>query len=156
MGEGDLMPDRIVHWATRGKLDPGVKQTVLFAVGVLCLVRGLSYVDPPDIPDGLSTLNQIIPLEYWGWAWVIIGAVSTIGAFTSHYRIPFVPTMVISTLWAFSYAAEWAMNFFARGVDSRDYITAASYAVQALLILAVIRLIDPAEVTPRREVKDVD
>lgn len=150
------MPDRIVAVLTRGKFNPGVKRVVLFGVGVFGVVRGVSYVDPPEIPAGLSTLDQLIPLEYWGWLWVAIGAISIIGAFTTHYRIPFIPTLVISTLWSFSYFAEWAMNFFARGVDSRDYITAVSYAVQALLILAVIRLIDPAEVTPRREVKDVD
>ena len=150
------MPDRIFHWVTRGRFDPGVKRVVLFAVGVLCVVRGLSYVDPPPIPAGLRTLAQLLPLEFWGWAWVFIGVLSMLGAFTSHYRAPFIPTMVISTLWSFSYFAEWAMDFFSRGIDSRDYITAVSYAVQALLILAVIRLIDPAEVTPRREAEDVD
>lgn len=150
------MPDRIATWATHGKLQPGVKRVVLFAVGVLGVVRGVSYVDPPEIPAGLSTLDQLIPLEFWGWLWVAIGVFSMLAAFTKHYRVPFIPTLVISTLWSFSYISEWAMNFFARGVDSRDYITAVSYAVQALLILAVIRLIDPAEVNPRREVKDVD
>lgn len=150
------MPDRIVHWATGGRFDPGVKRVVLFAVGVLGIVRGFSYVDPPPTPAGLRTLAQLLPLEFWGWAWVIIGVLSMLGAFTSHYRIPFIPTMIISTLWSFSYFAEWAMDFFSRGIDSRDYITAVSYAVQALLILAVIRLIDPAEVTPTREAEDVD
>lgn len=150
------MPDRIIHWATRGRFDPGVKRVVLAAVGALGIIRGLSYVNPPPTPEGLRTLDQLVPLEYWGWAWVIIGVLSMLGAFTRHYRVPFIPTMVISALWSFSYFAEWAMDFFSRGIDSRDYITAVSYAVQALLILAVIRLIDPAEVTPRREAEDVD
>lgn len=150
------MPDRIVTWATRGKVKPGVKRVVLFAVGVLGVVRGVSYVNPPEVPDGLKTLDMIVPIEFWGWVWVAIGGLSILAAFTNHYRIPFIPTMVISTLWSFSYFAEWATNYFSRGVDSRDYITAVSYAVQALLILAVIRLIDPAEVNPRREVEDVD
>lgn len=150
------MPDRIIHWATHGHFDPGVKRIVLAAVGILAIIRGLSYVNPPPVPAGLRTLSQLIPLEYWGWAWVVIGALSVIGAFTAHYRAPFVPLLVITTLWGFSYLAEWGMDYFNRGVDSRDYVSAVSYAVQALLILAVIRLIDPAEVTPRREVKDVD
>lgn len=147
------MPDRIVAWITHGRYNPSVKRLALFAVGIFSIIRGISYVNPPTIPDGLATLDQLIPLDYWGWAWVAIGAISSLGAFTTHYRLPFIPTLVISTLWSFSYFAEWAMNFFSRGIDSRDYITAVSYAVQALLILAVIRLIDPAEV--RREAEDV-
>ena len=150
------MPDRIVAALTHNKFDPGVKRVVLFAVGVLGVVRGVSYVNPPDVPSGLTTLDQLIPIEFWGWVWVAVGVFSMLAAFTKHYRIPFIPTMIISALWSFSYISEWAMNFFTRGVDSRDNITAVSYAVQALLILAVIRLIDPAEVKPRREVKDVD
>lgn len=150
------MPDRIIHWATRGRFDPGVKRIVLAAVGVLGIIRGLSYVNPPPTPEGLHTLDQLVPLEYWGWAWVVIGALSVVGAFTSHYRTPFVPYLVITTLWGFSYLAEWGMDFFSRGFDSRDYVSAVSYAVQALLILAVIRLIDPSEVTPRKADEDVD
>ena len=150
------MPDRIVAALTHSKFDPGVKRVVLFAVGVLGVVRGLSYVNPPAVPSGLTTLDQLIRIEFWGWVWVAIGVFSMLAAFTKHYRIPFIPTMIISALWSFSYISEWAMSFFARGVDSRDYITAVSYAVQALLILAVIRLIDPAEVKPRRGVEDVD
>lgn len=150
------MPDRIIHWATGGRFDPGVKRVVLAAVGVLGIIRGLSYVNPPPTPAGLRTLDQIIPLEYWGWAWVIIGVLSVTGAFTTHYRLPFVPYLVITTLWGFSYLAEWGMDYFVRGVDSRDYVSAVSYAVQALLIIGVIRLIDHAEVTPRNGGEDVD
>lgn len=149
------MPDRIIHWVTRGHFDPGVKRVVLAAVGILGTIRGLSYINPPATPAGLRTLDQLIPLDYWGWAWFIIGVLSVLGAFTAHYRAPFVPLLVMTTLWGFSYFAEWAMDFFSRGVDSRDYVTAVSYAVQALLILAVIRLIDPSEVRPRTGGEDV-
>lgn len=150
------MPDRIVHWATRGRFDPGVKRLVLAAVGVLGIIRGLSYVDPPPTPAGLRTLVQLVPIECWGWAWVIIGVLSIVGAFTTHYRAPFVPFLIITTLWGFSYLAEWGMDYFTRGVDSRDYVSAVSYAVQSLLILAVIRLIDPSELKPRTGGEDVD
>lgn len=150
------MPDRIIHWVTRGRFDPGVKRLVLAAVGALGIIRGLAYINPPPTPDGLRTLDQLAPLPFWGWAWAIIGVVCIVGAFTSHYRMPFVPFLVFTSLWAFSYFAEWAMDYFSRGIDSRDYVTAVSYAVQALLILAVIRLIDPAEVNLRRGVEDVD
>lgn len=87
---------------------------------------------------------------------MIIGVVSIVGAFATHYRTPFVPFMVLTSLWAFSYFAEWTMDYFVRGIDSRDYVTAVSYAVQALLTLAVIRLIDPVEVAPRAGGVDVD
>lgn len=149
------MPDRIIHWATGGRFDPGVKRLVLAAVGALGIIRGLSYVNPPPTPDGLDTLDQLVPLSYWGWAWVVIGVLSFMGAFTAHYQTPFVPFLVITTLWGFSYFAEWGMDYFSRGVDSRDYVSAVSYAVQALLIIAVIRLIDPSEVNPRTGGEDV-
>ena len=149
------MPDRIIHWVTGGRYDPGVKRVVLASVGLLGIIRGLSYINPPPTPAGLRTLDQLVPLEYWGWAWVAIGVLSIVGAFTSHYRMPFVPFLVITSLWAFSYFAEWCMDYFSRGVDSRDYVSAVSYAVQALLILAVIRLIDLSEVTPRAGDEDV-
>lgn len=144
------MPDRIIRWATRGRIRFGTKQIALLALGVLGTIRGVSYIEPPKVPAGLRTLDQVLPMTAWGVLWVLIGVVAIGGAFTRHYRMPFVPLMVMTALWGASYIAEWGMDFFARSVDSRDYITAVSYAVQALLILVVIRLIDPAEVQTER------
>lgn len=145
------MPDRIIRWATRGRIRFGTKQIALLALGVLGTIRGVSYIEPPKVPAGLRTIDQVLPITVWGCLWVAIGLIAILGAFTRHYRVPFVPLMVITALWGGSYIAEWGMDFFVRGVDSRDYITAVSYAVQALLILVVIRLIDPAEVHAERD-----
>lgn len=145
------MPDRIIRWATRGRIRFGIKQIALLALGVLGTIRGVSYIEPPKVPAGLRTIDQVLPIAVWGCLWVAIGLIAILGAFTRHYRVPFVPLMVITALWGGSYIAEWGMDFFVRGVDSRDYITAVSYAVQALLILVVIRLIDPAEVHAERD-----
>lgn len=132
----------------------GVKRLALIALGTLGLVRGFSYVNPPDVPSGLTTLDALIPIEYWGWAWAAVGAIALIAAFTPKYRTALIPIMILSALWSFSYITEWATMFFSRGVDTRDYITAASYGAQALLILAVIRLIDPSEVKTREGNED--
>ena len=138
------------RWATHGKVNIGVKQFALIVFGILGLIRGISYINPPEIPEGLGTIAQLVPLTCWGVLWIAIGLLALIGAFTRHYRMPFVPLMVMSAVWAASFAAEWGMDYFIRETDSRYYVTAASYAVQTVAILTIMRLIDPSEVLSER------
>ena len=57
------------------------------------------------------------------------------------------PMLILCSLWAFSYTAEWAVTVWLRDGDSRDWITGVSYAFQAASVLIVSRLVDPTEVT---------
>lgn len=142
------MPDRIVSWATHGRARVGPKQIFVIAAALLCVLRGIAYVDPPPVPAGLSTLGQVAPLSVWGWAWIISGGVALFAVWWRHYALALTPMLVMSNLWSFSYIAEWYVTVAFRDGDSRDWITGVSYLFQAVAVLVVSRLIDPTEVTP--------
>lgn len=148
------MPDRIVLWATHGKVRVGPKQLFVIAAAVLCILRGVGYIGPPPVPAGLATLSNVAPLQMWGWGWIIAGVVALAAIRWRHYAIALTPMLIFSALWSFSYTAEWAVTLLWREGDSRDWITGVSYAFQAAAVLIVSRLIDPTEVTGLQERPD--
>lgn len=141
------MPDRIITWVARDRIRIGPKQIFVVAAAVFCVLRGLAYIEPPPVPDGLSTLAVVMPLGWWGWAWIGAGGVALAAVAWRHYALALTPMLVLSTLWSFSYLTEWAITAIWRDGDSRDWITGVSYAFQAVSVLIVSRLVDPTEVT---------
>lgn len=146
------MPDRAIEWATHGRVHLGPKRLFIIIAATLGIIRGLAYIDPPPIPDGLSTLGALAPLGAWGWAWVAAGVVALSAVWARHYAVALTPLLILSTLWGFSYMAEWGVTVLFRDGESRDWITSVSYAFQAASILLVSRLVDPTEV--RQEAAD--
>lgn len=104
------MPDRIVSWATHGRAHIGTKQLFVIAAAVFCVLRGLAYVDPPPASQGLNTLASVMPLGVWGWAWIVAGVLAFAAVWWKHYAIALTPMLILCTLWAFSYTAEWAVT----------------------------------------------
>ena len=141
------MPDRLVKWATRGRAHVGPKQIFLIIAGAFCILRGLAYVSSPPVPPGLTTLGSVAPLGVWGWAWIIAGIIAFVSVRWRHWALALTPMLILCSLWAFSYTAEWAVATWMRGEESRDWITGVSYAFQAASVLIVSRLVDPTEVT---------
>ena len=141
------MPDRLVTWATRGHAHIGPKQIFLIIAGAFCVLRGLAYVNSPPVPPGLTTLGSVAPLGVWGWAWIIAGIIAFASVRWRHWALALTPMLILCSLWAFSYTAEWAVTVWLRDGDSRDWITGVSYAFQAASVLIVSRLVDPTEVT---------
>jgi hypothetical protein len=140
----------------------GTKGVFALALGGLAAARGLGYVSPTDVPDGLSTLHSILPLDLWGWVWVLAGAAAIIGGFVHRENVAFVGIAVVNSVWAVSYAYEWMHTMHVTAAEwtvlpwwdwttlpwvavesSRGWITAVSYATQVIAILVVVRLIDP-------------
>ena len=142
------MPDRMASWASRGSARIGPKQIFVIAAAIFCVLRGLAYVDPPPVPDGLYTLGSVAPLGVWGWAWIAAGVVALAAVWWRRWALTLTPMLVLCALWSFSYTAEWAVTVWVRDGDSRDWITGVSYAFQAIAVLVVSRLVDPTEVTP--------
>lgn len=141
------MPDRILAWATHGRAHIGPKQLFVIAAAVFCVLRGLAYIDPPPVPQGLNTLASVMPLGVWGWAWIVAGVLAFTAVWWRHYALALTPMLILSALWGFSYTAEWVAVVTWRGGESRDWITGVSYAFQTVAVLTVARLIDPTEVT---------
>lgn len=141
------MPDRLVTWAARGHAHIGPKQIFLIIAGAFCILRGLAYVNSPPVPPGLATLGSVAPLGAWGWAWIIAGIIAFASVRWRRWALALTPMLILCSLWAFSYTAEWAVAVWLRDGDSRDWITGISYAFQAASVLIVSRLVDPTEVT---------
>lgn len=134
------------------------KRIFTAAMGITAALRGIAYIQPASIPDGLSTLaNATGGLHVWGWAWIAVGIIALAGAAARRTTAPLIPFAAVNVLWGGSYATEWARQIdweqtieTARIVsESRDWITSVSYFALAVATLAVIRLVDPAEVTRR-------
>lgn len=142
------MPDRAIEWATHGRIHLGPKRLFIIVAGSLGILRGLAYIDPPPVPDGLSTLGGVAPLGVWGWAWVAAGIIALLAVWSRRYALALTPLLVLSALWGFSYGAEWGVTVLFRDGESREWITGISYAFQAASILLVSRLVDPTEVRP--------
>jgi len=137
----------MVSWESRGRARIGPKQIFVIAAAIFCVLRGLAYVDPPPVPDGLSTLGSVAPLGVWGWAWIVAGVLAFTAVWWRHYALALTPMLILSALWGFSYTAEWVAVVTWRGGESRDWITGVSYAFQTVAVLVVSRLVDPTEVT---------
>lgn len=88
----------------------GPKQIFLIIAGAFCILRGLAYVDPPPVPPGLTTLGSVAPLGVWGWAWIIAGIIAFASVRWRHWALALTPMLILCSLWAFSYTAEWAVT----------------------------------------------
>ncbi|RBP66448.1 hypothetical protein DFO66_103398 [Brevibacterium sanguinis] len=136
------MPDRLIRWATHGRASPGPKQVFVFTLGLYTALRGLILMGMDTLRPGLGFITDVLPLHWWGWAWLAVGLYAIGGAVTRHYVIPLIPIAVMSALWATSYTVSWG----AQGFAGLGWYAAAGYLVQAVACLVVVRLIDPPEV----------
>lgn len=128
----------------------------IFAVimGCVALLRGLAYIWPDGVPNGLQTL-AVVPggLVTWGWVWALIGAGTIAGAFTRRSTGLLIPFAAVNLLWGGSYLSEWVAVTIRTDMVSRDWITSVSYFALGAATLVVIRLVDPAEVRVRTEAR---
>lgn len=114
-------------------------------MGLVAVARGVGYIVPEGVPAGLQTLDHVAPLEWWGWAWALVGLVALAGALAGRVAVPLIAAAMINACWCLSYGSEWAYSWIA-GAVSRDWITALSYLAQTVACIVVVRLIDPGEI----------
>jgi hypothetical protein len=79
---------------------------------------------------GLTVLTAVIPLQLWGWVWLVGGvvgcafsAVRTVGV----DQLGFTALVVPPTTWSAGYLVDWATI----GDYSRGWVVASTYAALA-------------------------
>lgn len=139
------MPKRILKYA-------GTKASFVFIAGVIATLRGIGYIWPETIPNGLQTLARVPGgLVTWGWVWAIAGVWAIGGTFSRQPAVALIPFATVNFVWAGSYLIEWVVVTLTTNETSRDWLTTLSYFGLGVAALVVVRLVDPSEVKLRAE-----
>lgn len=114
------------------------------------LVRGLGYIGPAaphTVPDSLSPLESLFPLQVWSIACFSIVLMLSVGIIwkRSVYVIGLILYSSINAAWIMSYFTAWAF-----GISERSYITAANYCPELALAIALLVIGPPWPIARRR------
>ena len=96
----------------------GRRGAILLCYGIVWAIIGYGQITSPA-PDlrGLRLLLQMMPLDAWGWLWVISGLIAIVSAWLPQGKdwpgFLALPLMVLP--WAVSYLLAWIIGDFPRG-----------------------------------------
>lgn len=96
----------------------GRRGAILLSYGVVWAIIGYGQITSPA-PDlrGLRLLLQMMPLDAWGWIWVVSGLVAIVSAWLPQGKdwpgFLALPLMVLP--WMVSYLLAWIIGDFPRG-----------------------------------------
>jgi hypothetical protein len=98
---------------------------------------------PPADRRGLAPLLKVMPLDGWGWLWVITGLVAVAAAFAPQGLdwAGFLALPVIVLPWTGAYIAAWLMGDYPRG-----WVAAAVWALIAVPVIVVAGWREPPQV----------
>ena len=121
--------------------------TGLAIIGILSILRGISYlpivVDPHR--DPAHTLERLLSVTLWAWVWIGIGGLCLAAILWRGLLAPAVGSAVgIHTLWTLSFVGAWIFTDAAR-----PWVSSLGYAGIALLFLWAISRGKRSEVTLR-------
>lgn len=123
----------------------GRRGAILSCYGIVWVLYGAAQIVTPQ-PDqrGLRLLLDRMPLEAWGWCWIVAGIIALVCAWAPPGldAAGFVSLVAIVLPWAFSYLATWLLGEFPRG-----WVAAAIWALIAAPVLVVASWPEP----PRRK-----
>lgn len=110
----------------------------LYVAGLFAVLRGIAYYPMATIPDklpyGLELIEGFISINVWGTLWLIAGILIIASAYFRKYsRIAWGTTVGLMTGWGVAYLLGYFFNAW-NGVMTRDWITATSYILPALII----------------------
>lgn len=131
------------------RLEQIVRVLAVVLAGSL-LVRGLGYIGPAapnPVPDSLSPLESLFPLQAWSIACFTIVLMLIVGIIwkRSVYVIGLILYSSINGAWIMSYFTAWAF-----GISERSYITAANYCPELALAIALLVIGPPWPIARRR------
>lgn len=113
----------------------GRRGAILSCYGLVWILYGFAQITTPQ-PDqrGLHILLKIMPLERWGWAWIVAGLVAVVCAWAPPGRdaAAFLLLPLIVVPWMSSYLITWLLGDYPRG-----WVAAAVWAVITVPVLVV-------------------
>lgn len=137
---------------TRTRVDrlERIVRTLAAVLAGALLVRGLGYIGPASphrVPDSLSPLEALFPLQVWSIACFSIVLMLAVGIIwkRSVYVIGLILYSSINAAWIMSYFTAWAF-----GISERSYITAANYCPELALAIALLVIGPPWPLARRR------
>lgn len=137
---------------TRTRVDrlERIVRTLAAVLAGALLVRGLGYIGPASphrVPDSLSPLEALFPLQVWSIACFSIVLLLAVGIIwkRSVYVIGLILYSSINAAWIMSYFTAWAF-----GISERSYITAANYCPELALAIAMLVIGPPWPLARRR------
>ncbi|MET8826122.1 hypothetical protein ABZX40_13700 [Streptomyces sp. NPDC004610] len=113
----------------------GRRGAILLSYGTVWALYGYGQLISPQ-PDqrGLTLAVQLLPLEVWGWLWMVSGIIAVAAAWMPQgVDWPgFLALPLIVLPWMASYLASWLQGDFPRG-----WVAAAVWAAIAVPVLVV-------------------
>lgn len=129
----------------------------LILIGIYSIVRGLAYLPPnkPEgLPGGLQLISEIITIEIWGSAWLLIGVFAIFSAI-AYYKtsIAWALTVGIMLTWGSAFMIGAVIDL-ATNTPSRAYLSATSYILPGLVIAILSRKANLEMVEKKQEEED--
>lgn len=129
----------------RLKRQLGRRGTILSCYGLIWTLIGYGQIITPQ-PDqrGLKVLLSLMPLDAWGWCWIVAGAIALLCAWAPPGRdtAGFVSLVLIVVPWMATYLVAWLLGDYPRG-----WVAAAIWAALVAPVLVVAGWPEP----PRRK-----
>lgn len=96
----------------------GRRGAILLCYGIVWSIIGYGQITSPA-PDlrGLRLLLQMMPLDAWGWLWVVSGLIAVVSAWLPQGKdwLGFLALPLMVLPWAVSYLLAWIIGDFPRG-----------------------------------------
>lgn len=117
---------------------PYMIRIALILIGAYSLIRGIAYLpfarSSDGLPRGLELLSQFFTIELWALVWISIGLFSIFSAITAYKNnVAWALSVSIMIAWGTAYGIGAVENLF-NGESSREYLTATSYLMPAIVI----------------------
>jgi hypothetical protein len=129
----------------------GRRGTLLTMKGIIATLYGYGQIAEP-IRDqrGLGLLLKAMPLEAWGWMWIVAGVIALVCAWVQPRKDwpGFVAVWAITAPWSMSYLVAW----WPLGEYPRGWVAALIFgAFGAVCLVAIGWDEPPARTEPVRE-----
>ncbi|MGW2908670.1 hypothetical protein ACWC91_40765 [Streptomyces sp. NPDC001204] len=121
----------------------GRRGAVLLCKGVMASGYGAGQVfEPTGDRHGLALLLKLRPLEFWGWTWLLAGAIALVCAWLPPRRDwpGFLAVWMVATPWAMAYLLSW----WPLQESPRGWVVAALFGAFGAVCLVVIGWDEPA------------
>lgn len=117
---------------------PYLIRIALILMGLYAVIRGIAYLPfarlSDGLPRGLELISEIITIELWATTWILIGAFSIFSAITAYKNnIAWALIVAIMIAWGSAFSIGAIESLFS-GENSRDYLSATSYLMPAIVI----------------------
>ena len=114
----------------------GRRGTILSCYGIVWMLVGWGQIVQPQ-PDqrGLRLLLDRMPLNVWGWCWIVAGLIALACAWLPPGRdaAGFVGLVLIVVPWMTSYLASWLLGDYPRGWAAAAVWTAITVPIMVVL-----------------------